>query len=89
MTDTWKEKAEYWLNDNLGYAPDDCVRELAGWMEKAGKIEAITKYVDHIEYGGHVIRQPDVAEASTMIAQSLREILDTPQSSTPMKKGLK
>ena len=39
------------------------------------KLEAIKKYVDHIEYGGHVIRQPDVAEASRMIAQRLREIL--------------
>ena len=52
----------------------DCIKK--DFKEKADKIEAIKKYVDHIEYGGHVIRQPDVAEASKMIAQRLREILE-------------
>ncbi len=52
----------------------DCINK--DFKEKTNKIEAIKKYVDHIEYGSHVIRQPDVAEASKMIAQRLREILE-------------
>ena len=40
---SFKEKAEKWLWDSCGYAPDDSVDELAGWIEKAEKLEAIKK----------------------------------------------
>ena len=42
--DTWKEKAENWLNDTAGYAPDTSVEELAGWMEKAEKWDTVFEY---------------------------------------------
>jgi len=38
--DIWVEKAEKWLWDSCGYAPDDSVKELAEWMEKAERYDA-------------------------------------------------
>ena len=36
----WAERAEKWLWDSCGYAPDISVEELAEWMKKAEKYDA-------------------------------------------------
>ncbi len=48
MTDKtiWVERAEKWLWDSCGYAPDTSVEELAEWMEKAEKLEAVKTHME-------------------------------------------
>lgn len=42
--DRWSEKAEKWMWDSCGYAPDTSVEELAEWMKKAKKLEAVKEW---------------------------------------------
>ncbi len=50
--DIWVKKAEKWLWDSCGYAPDTSVEEIAAWMEKAeawdSYLEAIKNTVPHV-----------------------------------------
>ena len=49
---TWREKAENWLNDTAGYAPDTSVEELAGWMEKARKWDLVFDDIQEMGFVG-------------------------------------
>ncbi len=40
----WDEKADKWLWDSCGYAPDTSVAELAEWMEKAENWDKVLSF---------------------------------------------